>query len=153
MWCARVRRRASLMPSGANSSWALADSDHCCSSSGSSSIRTRTVCLSDRASMLAAAFVATKTSVLRYRHRTTRTGRTRVIQAWTSSIASTWNEIVFEPSRAHVVWRRPTHVGAGAESEITDPALDAEGAAGAAGAVVVVAAAAGRRSSNVGAFD
>ena len=66
--------------------------------------------------MLAADWIARKTSVVRYRQRTTRSGRTRDIQTFTSRMACNSKEIVFEPSLAHVACRLPTHVGAGVDS-------------------------------------
>src|SRR5262245_4336279 len=60
--------------------------------------------------------MTTNTCVARERHRTTSVGRARDIHAGTSRVASNWNEMVFEPSRAHAAVRRPLHVGGGADS-------------------------------------
>src|SRR5688572_25351954 len=68
--------------------------------------------------MLAAEPVATNTSVVRERHRTTSRGCTRFIQTPTSLLAASSKAMVFEPSRAQVARLAPTQVGGDAGSII-----------------------------------
>src|SRR5262245_49988034 len=82
--------------------------------------------------MLAAALVATKTSVVRYRHRTTSSGRTRDIHTSTSFVAFNSKEIVLDPSLDHDAWRAPTQVGGGADSTTGAAATGTRAAAGVA---------------------